>query len=50
MRVEEGGFERALTALMVVSATLVGALAMEFFNLFTTPPTRWLYEQVRSLL
>lgn len=49
MRVEEGGFEKVLTWIGVVSVVIGGALAMEFFNLATTGPTRWLYDQVVGL-
>ncbi len=47
-RVQEGGFEQVLSMILTGLAILVGILAMEFFNLYTTEPTRWIYERVTT--
>lgn len=45
-RVQEGGFEQVLSAILMGFAILIGILAMEFFNIYSTEPTRWIFERV----
>ncbi len=48
-RVEEGGIERFLGGLLTASAIVLALLAMEFFAIYSTPPTQWLYAQVGAI-